>query len=124
LDDNTVDEIFASHILEHTTFKEDALAEWCRVLKPGGKITVCVPDLMQMLAHYRAGIIPLDNFYASIYGNQITGDTRPGMEHFQVFTVDMLVERMRTHFRDVKQASEGMPRQGYFGEAIAQGYKA
>ena len=36
--DSTVDEIRASHILEHFDFKQaqDALSEWVRVLKPGG----------------------------------------------------------------------------------------
>lgn len=44
--DNSVDEIRASHILEHFTFAEarDALTEWVRVLKPGGRIRLAVPD--------------------------------------------------------------------------------
>lgn len=45
--DGSVDEIRASHILEHFTFADSqkALAEWCRVLKPGGRIRLAVPDL-------------------------------------------------------------------------------
>jgi hypothetical protein len=45
--DNSVDEIRASHILEHFTFTDAqaALKEWTRVLKPGGKIRLAVPDL-------------------------------------------------------------------------------
>lgn len=45
--DDTVDEIRASHILEHFTFK-DALAvleEFNRILKPGGKLRLAVPDI-------------------------------------------------------------------------------
>ena len=45
--DNSVDEIRASHVLEHFTFRgaKDALAEWVRVLKPGGLIRIAVPDV-------------------------------------------------------------------------------
>lgn len=45
--DNSVDEIRASHILEHFSFSDaqKALKEWTRVLKPGGKIRLAVPDL-------------------------------------------------------------------------------
>lgn len=50
--DNSVDEIRASHILEHFTFADaqEAMAEWVRVLKPGGKIRVAVPDVDKVLA--------------------------------------------------------------------------
>ncbi len=44
---DSVDEICASHILEHIpwplSFK--ALAEWARVLRPGGHLQIAVPDL-------------------------------------------------------------------------------
>jgi len=47
VDDNSVDEILAEHLLEHLTFYEAnrALAEWYRVLKPGGKLFIECPDL-------------------------------------------------------------------------------
>jgi len=46
--DNTFGEIYASHILEHFDYKGElkaALDEWLRVLEPGGKIYISVPDL-------------------------------------------------------------------------------
>ncbi len=47
--DNTFKEIYASHILEHVDYQNDALLntlkEWCRVLQPGGRLYVSVPDL-------------------------------------------------------------------------------
>lgn len=45
-EDNSVDEVRASHILEHFSFREaiDAIKDWIRVLKPGGKIRIAVPD--------------------------------------------------------------------------------
>lgn len=40
------DEIFASHVLEHIPWYEveQVLQEWSRILKPGGKLTIWVPD--------------------------------------------------------------------------------
>jgi predicted SAM-dependent methyltransferase len=46
--DETFDEIYASHVLEHFDFKGAlvrALKQWHRVLKPGGKIYISVPNL-------------------------------------------------------------------------------
>lgn len=51
-DDNSVDEIRASHILEHFSFGDaiKALEDWVRVLKPGGRIRLAVPDVDKALA--------------------------------------------------------------------------
>ena len=46
--DNTFTEIYASHIVEHLDYNgelQNTLIEWNRVLLPGGKIYVSVPDL-------------------------------------------------------------------------------
>jgi ubiquinone/menaquinone biosynthesis C-methylase UbiE len=47
-EDNSVDEIYASHIIEHFDFFEalKVLQEWKRVLKVGGKLVVETPDLL------------------------------------------------------------------------------
>ncbi|MBC2861514.1 methyltransferase domain-containing protein [Stappia sp. 28M-7] len=44
--DGTVELIYACHVLEHFGRKEyrDVLAEWCRVLAPGGVLRIAVPD--------------------------------------------------------------------------------
>lgn len=49
--DNSVDEIRASHVLEHFSFGDAklALAEWLRVLRPGGRIRIAVPDMDRCL---------------------------------------------------------------------------
>lgn len=47
IEDESVDEILAEHLLEHLTFYQAnrALAEWYRVLKTTGSLTIEVPDL-------------------------------------------------------------------------------
>ncbi|HMX42293.1 MAG TPA: methyltransferase domain-containing protein [Elusimicrobiota bacterium] len=44
--DGTVDQIYCSNALEHFPIHKtkDVLAEWHRVMKPGGKLFVSVPD--------------------------------------------------------------------------------
>jgi predicted SAM-dependent methyltransferase len=45
--DNTVDEIFSTHALEHVSKNQviPTLREWLRLLRPGGKARIEVPDL-------------------------------------------------------------------------------
>jgi predicted SAM-dependent methyltransferase len=57
LKDQTADFIYSSHFLEHL-FKQDAerlLKESYRVLKPGGIVRVCVPDLAYAVLLYSQG---------------------------------------------------------------------
>lgn len=55
--DNSVDEIRASHVLEHFDHRESvaALREWVRVLKPGGRIRLAVPDFAYIVKSYDEG---------------------------------------------------------------------
>lgn len=51
--DGTFDEVYGSHVLEHFDYKDRlliALKEWRRVLAPGGRLRISVPDL-DTLAH-------------------------------------------------------------------------
>src|SRR5438874_5212088 len=41
---NSVNEIYAGHIAEHVDDLKAAFARWNEVLKPGGRITITVPD--------------------------------------------------------------------------------
>ncbi len=52
--DDSVDEIFTSHALEHIGRGQvvETLTEWRRVIKPGGKITIRVPDLVWCCEHW------------------------------------------------------------------------
>ena len=73
LPDESVDFILAWHILEHAglTERDTMIKDWYRVLKPGGKLAVAVPDLLKRLAMYQQGIIgenPWFQLMVSIYG--------------------------------------------------------
>ena len=53
-EDGSVDEIFTSHALEHIGKFQvvPTLKEWARVIKPEGKITIRVPDLVWCCEHW------------------------------------------------------------------------
>ncbi|SRR5579883_627150 len=55
--DDSVDEIRASHVLEHFPHRQviDVLREWVRVLRPGGRMRIAVPDLLVISQKYIAG---------------------------------------------------------------------
>jgi predicted SAM-dependent methyltransferase len=51
--DSSIESIYASHLLEHFLYGYNnelliTLSEWYRVLKPGGKIYISVPDLRKL----------------------------------------------------------------------------
>lgn len=55
--DETVDEVRASHVLEHFSHRETAkvIREWVRVLKPGGVLRLAVPDFAYIVRCYTDG---------------------------------------------------------------------
>ena len=52
--DDSVDEIRCSHALEHFPHGRlaDVLADWVRVLKPGGVLRIAVPDFAKIAENY------------------------------------------------------------------------
>jgi predicted SAM-dependent methyltransferase len=44
LEPNSADEIYAGHIAEHVPDVKAAFGRWFEILKPGGRITITVPD--------------------------------------------------------------------------------
>jgi predicted SAM-dependent methyltransferase len=54
-DDNTVDELYAAHVIEHIPWfmTDAALADACRVLKPGGLIEIHTVDFAYIVGCYR-----------------------------------------------------------------------
>ena len=56
-EDGSVDEIRASHILEHFGLREidEVLKNWAAKLKPGGLLKIAVPDLDKIVEMYKEG---------------------------------------------------------------------
>lgn len=77
-EDGSVDEIRASHILEHFSHLEvqDVLRDWVRALKPGGRLAVAVPDFAVLAQQYLAGApMPLEAF---VMGGHVDANDRHG----------------------------------------------
>ena len=57
LSDGSVDEIRASHVLEHFNMRQvtDVLIDWVRALKPGGVLKIAVPDFHWIAQEYLKG---------------------------------------------------------------------
>ena len=102
-EDNSIDEVFSSHTLEHISkFKiVDTLKEWYRVLKPDGKLTLRVPDLEWCLRwwlnHQTTGW-DMD----LIFGNQ----SREGEEHKTGFSRDIMLDYLHEAGFKVKNFEE------------------
>ncbi len=89
--DNTVDEVRASHVLEHFSHRDTAkvLAEWVRVLKPGGVLKVAVPDFEVVAHNYLLGKAqPTEGF---VMGSHADANDF----HGAIFDEEELYRRMR-----------------------------
>lgn len=72
--DESVDEIYASHVLEHFPLGQiqDILNDWVRVLKPGGRIRIAVPDFRWCAQRYlESAPVPIGNI---IMGGQVDSE--------------------------------------------------
>ena len=87
--DGSCDEVGASHVLEHLAWPDSfkALAEFARVLKPGGVLRVSVPDVSLLLAMLVSGE---SDFHVAglLYG--VGGRTNRFERHRYGFTEKML----------------------------------
>jgi predicted SAM-dependent methyltransferase len=107
LEDNSVEEILASHIYEHLPCTSEAIREWHRVLMPGGTITVLVPDFLKGYQCFLSGEFTLEYFNATIFGANQLG-YRKEYAHQQALTAKMLVQRMSAFFPNAKEVDEIM----------------
>jgi len=120
--DESVDLIYASHILEHMKDCRP-LEEWHRVLKIGGRLIVAVPDILQAAAFLDAGIWDAKYFQANVYGSQVYGHDQKYFTHHQAFTSKLLIAEMTRYFTAVALGCDGTPRQPCYGEVVVQGTK-
>ncbi len=93
-DNNSVEEIYASHIIEHLTRQEwqIALPEWYRILKTDGKLEIYCPDLEACLVGFLSQPTHRDWWIKTIYGSQ----TGPGQVHQNGFTFESLKNDLLT----------------------------
>lgn len=93
LDTGSVDEILASHLLEHFTEVkvEQILTHWFKLLKSGGKIVAILPDIQSMMDQYQRGEITWDELRRIVFGDQdYVGDF-----HYNMYSVESFESLVR-----------------------------
>jgi len=78
--DHSLDYVAASHVLEHVANPVAALAEWYRVLKPGGIIYLVVPDRRATWEH-RRDLTPVEH----LLDDYVRGTTACDATHIDEF---------------------------------------
>lgn len=108
LPDGCADEVLAVHLLEHLLPWEApvALAEWLRLLKPGGQLVLELPDLRKCCENILTGRAGKHADQLGMWG--LFGDNRledPFMMHRWGYTPETLTALLRqVGFTDVRQA--------------------
>jgi hypothetical protein len=143
IETGTVDEILASHILEHLTYDDGliALKEWLRVLKPMGMLTVATPDVTQVYAMMKHGArwgeynLPIDETYvqASVFGANLLAEKLPemrdlyggpGHKHQSFYIYDMLLNRvLQAGYVMGHEVAACFLRPSSLGETMVQAFK-
>ena len=77
-EDNVVDLIYASHVLQYFDAEEVKvlLKEWKRVLKNNGVLRIAVPDFNTMSRLYSSGEIELTSILGPLYGKMLMGNKK------------------------------------------------
>ncbi len=96
IDNDTVELIYASHVLEHFDrwHYHDALVEWHRVLKPGGVLRLSVPDFEACVRAYQK--FGLSNPFSGIIGLVCGGQRDLNDFHRMIFNRDLLTTELKT----------------------------
>ncbi len=88
--DNSVDEIRASHVLEHFSHTQvsEVINHWVSKLKPGGRIRIAVPDFEYIATSY------LNGSPVNVQGYLMGGHIDENDKHGCAFDADVLTEAM------------------------------
>lgn len=75
-EDNSIDLIYASHVLEYFNREEakEVLTKWYSKLKPGGVIRLAVPDFEVLAQLYIGKKLPLQRILGPLYGQMSMGE--------------------------------------------------
>jgi len=87
--DNSIEEIRASHILEHFGHREavEVLKEWVRVLQPDGLIRISVPNFDWIVNNYNNHNLPIEGY---VMGGQVDDNDY----HKSIYTTKKLTEML------------------------------
>jgi predicted SAM-dependent methyltransferase len=99
-EDGSVACLYAGHLLEHVSPDdyETLFSEWKRVLRPGGRLTVTVPDTEKSLRMVKEGKMDYKLLIDVVYG----WHDRPEQVHKMVFDEDILQRILCKHFNEVE----------------------
>jgi predicted SAM-dependent methyltransferase len=103
---DAVDLVYVSHCLEHFSHREvpAVIAEWRRVLKPGGVLRLGVPDFDALLDVYETSGRNVESIQEYLLG----GQDYPLNFHHVAFTFDSLAAKLRAAgFREVRRWQRG-----------------
>lgn len=105
LPDGSFDYVFSEHMIEHVTYKDGLamLSEAYRVLKPGGRIRVATPDLMNLIGLYDGLGGPLKRRYMEWSLKENLGLYSPGRTTFQIRRPEWDIDHQHflTHYPDL-----------------------
>lgn len=110
--DDCADELVAVHLFEHFYLweTEDLLTEWGRLLKPGGKLILELPDIVKAAKNLLAGTTDQQSMWA-IYGDPQTRNLFMG--HHWGWTLKTIKPVLERHgFGDVVETPPQFHRAG------------
>ncbi len=86
--ENTIEEILASHVVEHFTEKQimPILQHWYKLLRQGGKLRIIVPDIESMSIGFTRGEVSWDQLRTVTLGGQDYGSDY----HLNTFSTDYI----------------------------------
>ena len=145
IEDNSVSEITAFHIIEHACFDRviPIMKKWRSLLKKGGILWIAVPNFQNILdkylGEYQSGKIPWEYFNSRIFGNakvahdmygegdiaEVVGIKKYELAfHRAIFNKEMLLECFkRAEFSSFKHVTECPYTKLSFKEVCVKGIK-
>jgi len=111
-EDNSVDEIMASHVIEHFDYHESVLvlSEWRRVLRPGGKLTIETPDFTESCREF---LISDEAAQVALMGHFLSEPWIPGQTHKMLFTERQMRQHLGWAGFDVNKVKKIPPMSKY-----------